>query len=266
MNDGPFRWLDRIGTNTTSYSDRSVQPNTKYGYRIRAIIFQVETSDYSTAVSITTTDDNPVETAPEAPSNLVASDVTSSSVTLAWRDNADDETAFMVERSLNGRDFSLLVELSSDSMSYQDQSVAPATSYFYRVKAKKGDLESAYSNIAEILSDAMLPPLATPTGLMAQSTPSGSIKLNWNDVSSAETHFEIQRSIDAGPFRWLARLPANTTRYTDQGVSDGVKYSYRIRAIDFQVNATDYSNAVSVVAQRSRLNGMSAVTMMLLDK
>jgi len=46
--------------------------------------------------------------------------------------------------------------------------------------------------------------------------------------------------------------------------SAGINYAYRIRAIDFQVSTTDYSDAVSIQAQQGRQLLTPVITMMLL--
>jgi hypothetical protein len=59
-----------------------------------------------------------------------------------------------------------------------------------------------------------------------------SIYLMWEDTSDMETSFIVERSDESetGPWQEIAVLPANATTYTDDGLSDGVTYYYRVKA------------------------------------
>lgn len=74
-----------------------------------------------------------------APTNLVATPVSSTQINLSWDDNSTNETAYVVERSPNGTDtWAVLTEaLAVDSESYSDLGLTPGTQYFYRVKSRK---------------------------------------------------------------------------------------------------------------------------------
>jgi hypothetical protein len=65
-----------------------------------------------------------------APSNLMFSDVTKTSVTLHWNDNANNETGYKIFR--NGV---LINTVTSNSTSYMDTALTQNTSYTYTVKA-----------------------------------------------------------------------------------------------------------------------------------
>jgi hypothetical protein len=68
--------------------------------------------------------------APNNPSNLTFSDVTQTSVTLHWQDNANHETAFKIYR-----DGSLIAILNPNSRTFTDSGLEKSTSYNYKVKA-----------------------------------------------------------------------------------------------------------------------------------
>lgn len=90
-------------------------------------------------------DTNP--TPPAAPSNLVANAVSSSQINLSWSDNSSDETAFEIERSLDGSVFAAIFQPGAGSTGYSDMGLTAETTYFYRVAAINGAGNSAYSNV-----------------------------------------------------------------------------------------------------------------------
>ena len=72
------------------------------------------------------------------------------SIQLGWRDNADTETGFELERSENGVDFLLLQTLAANSANYTDASTQPGVTYFYRVRAINAAGASVWSPVATL--------------------------------------------------------------------------------------------------------------------
>lgn len=55
--------------------------------------------------------------------------------TLSWTDNSSDESNFVVERKVGAGAFEELVTLPANATTYQDNGLAMATNYCYRVLA-----------------------------------------------------------------------------------------------------------------------------------
>jgi autotransporter-associated beta strand protein len=87
--------------------------------------------------------------APAVPSGLVASAASASSIQLTWTDNANDETGYIVERSLtSGSGFTQIASLPAGTISHTDLGLSSGTLYFYRVSAINSIGSSASSNEA----------------------------------------------------------------------------------------------------------------------
>ncbi|GAB3975826.1 hypothetical protein GCM10028806_34250 [Spirosoma terrae] len=72
---------------------------------------------------------------------------------------------------------------------------------------------------------------AAPSLLSALALSSSVISISWFDSATNETGYELERSLSAvSGFTLLAPLPANTTNYTDTGLTAGTQYCYRVRA------------------------------------
>ena len=93
---------------------------------------------------------------PAAPGGLIANATGSSSINLSWTDNADNETGFEVEQSLDGVNFSNIANLSADSISYADTGLAPETQYTYQVRAVNGAGASAYASSVSATTDPVV--------------------------------------------------------------------------------------------------------------
>jgi gliding motility-associated-like protein len=89
-----------------------------------------------------------------APTNLVATVAGATTVNLTWVDNSTNEDGFQIERSLNGTNFTLLTTVAANATSYEDNSVIAATTYYYRVRAIAGTLNSVYTNRADVTAGA----------------------------------------------------------------------------------------------------------------
>jgi hypothetical protein len=91
--------------------------------------------------------------APAAPSNLTLTAPQQSRITLNWTDNSSNETSFIVERSLSQTSgFTQIGTVGANVRTFNDNTVARRTTYFYRVKAVNGAGSSTYSNVPSIRS------------------------------------------------------------------------------------------------------------------
>lgn len=86
---------------------------------------------------------------PNPPTDLKAAAL-SGGAHLTWKDNSDDESAFMIERMVGTAAYTQLTSVPFDTTAYHDPNLAPGT-YMYRVMAmpKSGSHEAGtgkYSN------------------------------------------------------------------------------------------------------------------------
>jgi fibronectin type 3 domain-containing protein len=152
-------WLDvvRTGDTLTGYTSTDGVRFTQVGsYTIpmpgTVYIGLAVTSHHdgtpATAVFDQVTVSQPLPSPPAAPSDLTAAGISSWQASLSWTDNADDETAFRVERSIDGANFTEVGQVGTDVTSFTDSGLAPNTEYFYRVRATNGAGDSDASNTA----------------------------------------------------------------------------------------------------------------------
>jgi hypothetical protein len=233
---GAFASIGMAAVDATSFSDLSAAANTTYAYRVFA--FNVHGDSLPSNEAVATT----LGVQPAEPTSLTAaiqaSLKTGPRVRLVFRDNAFDETGFVVERSDNGGDFAsianLLPRAKLGNVTYTDTSVLGGQQYVYRVFAVKGNTPSAYSNTAI----AILPPVpAAPSGFIAtvQVTGGGAtarVNMIWNDLSNNESRFVIQRATDANFTANVVSFNrgANSTAWANTGLPRGTTFYYRIRA------------------------------------
>jgi len=229
-----FTQLANLGANVTTYSNINLSAGTTYTYRIRAYEGP-NNSDYSNTASATT------QPAPAAPSNLIATAVSSSRINLTWKDNATNEAGFRIERSTDGVNFTQIGLVSANATSYAATNLSAATAYTFRVRAYDGPNNSGYSNTASATTQ---PPPAAPSNLTAIAVSSSRINLTWKDNATNEAGFKIERSTDGVNFTQVGLVSANWTSYAATNLSAATAYTFRVRAYDGP-NHSGYSNSAS---------------------
>ncbi|KQV04731.1 glycosyl hydrolase family 5 [Kitasatospora sp. Root187] len=127
-----FRNGVQVGTSaTTSYTDSGLTASTAYSYTVKARDAAGNVSAASAALSVTTSAGTGDTTAPSVPTGLVASNVTTTGLTLGWAASTDNVgvTGYQVFR--NGVQVG-----TSATTSYADSGLTAATAYSYTVRAR----------------------------------------------------------------------------------------------------------------------------------
>lgn len=125
--------------NATTFIDTTVGPKTTYFYRAIAFNASGDSTPSNTASAVT-----PGEI-PQAPSNLRVMLRTSTTVTLGWQDNADNELGFYIERSLDGIAWARIATVGANVATYRNTGLARRTTYHYRVQAFNADGVTEYT-------------------------------------------------------------------------------------------------------------------------
>jgi hypothetical protein len=179
----------------------------------------------------------PAAGVPANPTNLTAPAPTGPQVNLTWTDNATNETGFVVERCIGAgcTNFAQIAapgpRTGTGNVTYVDSTVAPATTYSYRVKAVNAVGSSSYATLANVIVPA-LP--AAPTGFTVAAAPANGNRytatLNWA-YGPNPTNFTIQRATNLSFTSGLnTSTVAGNLRTTTQTINRNTTYYYRIRA------------------------------------
>ncbi len=219
---GNFTPLATVGANSTRYPHAGLAPNTTVRYRVRAVN-DLLISPWSAVATGAT-----LPTPPAAPDNLVVTSVTGTEVQLGWRDNANNETSFEIERLRGTGQFQLVGVTGTNVKVFSDDTVDPGETYRYRVRAKNAGGVSEYSNEVEAVTP-LVPP-ATPVLTNVSNSGADRMLLNWTHDAVLTNGFRIERKTAGTSFAFLTEVGSSTLSYSDPGLAPNTAYTYRVLA------------------------------------
>ena len=150
-NGATWATIGDVGRNVSTYTDTAVTPGA-YAYRVYAVA-GASVSGYAAAASVVVSPVTPV-----TPTNVSAV-LSGSTIDVTWQDNATNEVRYVLERSVNGGDFTPLATTSANATTFYDTATAADSNYQYRVYAQTAYAsgEAAVSPVVDRTAD--LPPL-----------------------------------------------------------------------------------------------------------
>ena len=189
------------------------------------------TAEDTTTLTYTVTLRRARQTAPDAPTALMATANGTSDINLEWTEpayNGDNAiSSYKIEYSANGNsDWTvLLADTGNTNTAYPDTGLDPRTTRHYRVFAINSIGTGPKSNIANATTDASPTP-AQVTGVNV--TPSnGALSVRWTAVSDA-TGYKVRwksgdQNYNAG--REASITSGSTNNYTISGLNNGTQYT-----------------------------------------
>jgi len=131
-----FLLLTNVAAGTSAYDDLAVFGGYTYTFRVAAFNANGTSAWSNLASGLMPPDATP----PAAPSNLVAINVTQTTLTLTWTDNSNNEAGFIIQRATDSGFTKNLVSINvgANVTSYNESGLASKTKYFYRILAFNG--------------------------------------------------------------------------------------------------------------------------------
>ncbi len=165
------------------------------------------------------------------PNALQVSNPTTSSLTLGWNDNSDNETGFRIERQTEGSSTWVHVKnTAANATSWTNVGLTADTTYTYRVRAFNADGATAWSNQA---SNTTLSPPSVPTDVSVINPTPSSLTVTWTDASDDETGFRIERQTQgSGTWLHVKNTNPNETSWTNFALAADTTYTFRVRAFN----------------------------------
>ena len=251
----------------TAYTDTTAtEKGATYAYEVKALR-DGEESQASNRAEVKV----PHDPADLAPTNLTAQLVDDGGVSLTW-DAPVEETAsvtgYAILRAVgDGALTTLVADTSGTATAYTDTTATEkGTTYFYQVKALRGEEQSEGSNRAEMLIPHDTADLA-PANLTAQLV-DGGVSLDWDEPAAdaaSVTGYQVSRrwsppDVDNVVLDNLFYADATATTWDDTTLPQaGVSYTYKVRAVRDRVTS-EWSNEAQVDVPDDAVVGGSTST------
>ncbi|MBY0215411.1 lytic polysaccharide monooxygenase [Paenibacillus illinoisensis] len=193
---------------------------------------------------------NTDETAPTAPTDLKASNITTKSLTLSWHPSTDNVSVMSYELYQNGHK---IATIPGTSVSYDVSGLSQGTTYTYALKAidAAGNESPLSAEITVQTTSATTPDTSAPTApshLHAHTVSATSVSLMWSSSTDnvAVNSYDIYQGSDR-----IATVNGNVTSYEVTGLKSSSTYTFSIKAKDSAGNVSEASNVITVTTLES---------------
>jgi len=157
-----------------------------------------------------------------------------SSLAVNWSDNAANETNYVLERSTDGTNFTVIATLPANTTSYNETGLTSNTQYYYRVKAINATESSIYTANTSVTT----PPVPSAPAQAANPTPannntnveltSGNLLLKWTG-STNTTSYSVFFGTNPQNLSNVATVPYSATpSYQLTNLNTATNYYWRI--------------------------------------
>ena len=163
------------------------------------------------------------------PAAVSATAVSSGRIDLTWA-AVPGATGFQIERASSQGSWAILGTTTAGITVFSDVSVAPGTTYAYRVRAIGSGQTSSPSAVATAATPPAPVPPAAVSRLTVVSKAPRQVVLAWTPSSSGAQGYIIERSTNGKNWVVVGRVAAGSSGFTDKSVAPGKTYVYRVRA------------------------------------
>jgi hypothetical protein len=250
--DGPYEALfaQALPSATVQYEDDAVQGGTTYYYRVRAVNSRGDLGDPSSAAAAQARN-------PGAPPKVdgLTADAGQTRIRLTWKPVGFSVAGYFVERRVvtgaaGAEQWVRLNARVTPEPLYDDPlGLASDATMEYRVLAVAFDSSEgpASNSIQVVIADRSIP---EPPSITAASGADGKAQLNFAPAPPTEktAQFLVLRSGGEGDLGVVIGdpLPADARQFTDQYVSSGEQYWYRLVAVGKNGNRSDPTRPVAL--------------------
>ncbi|MFY9307870.1 MAG: fibronectin type III domain-containing protein, partial [Bacteroidia bacterium] len=212
----------------TTYNVTGLTSGSTYYYRVRAVNACATSANSNTIAE--TTDE------PNAPAATAASNFTCTSFNANWGVSAGGPTHYLLDVSTSSRFANFVTGFSSKNVglvtTYNVTGLSSGVTYYYRVRAANACATSANSNTIVEATDEPNAPAATA----ASNFTCTSFNANWGASAGGPTHYLLDVSTSSSFASFVTGFSSKNvglvTTYNVTGLSSGVTYYYRVRAVN----------------------------------
>jgi len=235
---GSSEWetVAQLSVTEHSWSDRDIEPDTLYFYRIK-VRYPNGTHSYNIphSTGLSTRTGFPLNT------RLSGYALSSNRIRLEWDMTGNNGGTAILERMDSTGTYHPIFS-SATASSYTDSNLLSGETYTYRLYMKsKNGVSSEYSEEISVSTEVV----PWPWDLKPKALSNERIVLTWTYPYEVETGFEIWRK-SSGNWEKIAVVERNVHDYTDTDIESGQSYSYKVRALRGDTAFSAFTPPVSV--------------------
>jgi cyclophilin family peptidyl-prolyl cis-trans isomerase len=190
-----------------------------------------------------------------APTKFRAVVVDDGQIRLLWKDNATRETAYQIDYKLAKAKAWTQLGLQQPGVSFSVTSTGflAATDYAFRVRAVSvfGSIPPKFTKYSPVVK-AKTKAFQGPSNLVVTPEADAGFSFKWQDNSSLEEGFELQKQVGTAEFTSQGTVPSNQTGTTViPGFVLDKDYQFRLRGYRTVGTTREYSTFSNVVAIKS---------------
>lgn len=231
---GAYTLVASFSNKEQLYVDSTLQSNTTYYYRMRAL-GELVNSDY-TEVQAQTSQLLGIPSLSVVP-------LSPTGVTLAWTNVSGAQLYVLERKETVAGTYQEIVRLTSDKTSYQDVNLLPNTTYAYRIKALSAKSYSDYGSASGKTAALLSSPITSVEVLSPTTLHITSI------VVAGATAFVLERKTSlTDSYKELVRFSTvGNVDYLDSGLVANTTYYYRVKA--FSTNSySEYATSLGTTS------------------
>lgn len=178
---------------------------------------------------------------PEAPYDLAAATLSSTTVEFTWKESSPDVLGFYIDVMATDWSYWNGYDRPGDARSLLIEYLAPGKEYIITIKA----YNSAYEYSPESATSVTTPSVAAPSNLTATVLSTTEVRLTWTDSRPDTAWYEIE--ITGGPYPFGQYPQAGASSYTVTGLFPNTLYTFKIRSFDAGYHESAFSAPVQAM-------------------
>jgi hypothetical protein len=178
---------------------------------------------------------------PNAPTDLISTGTTNTSIDLSWTDNSTNETGFVI-----CQDGKIVKTVAANQTSVTIDGLKEGKEYKFKIKAKNEAGCSSSSNSIKVTTDNSASAPVAPTNLKVVAKSKTCVRLTWEDNADNENGYKIYQDGDL-----IKTVAANTKCKTISGLTSGSSHTFVVEAFNDVGEARSNEANVTLAAGNS---------------
>ncbi len=255
--NGTYTQIAEVGGGERSYTDNSVPNANLYYYKVATVGTCGESMSG-------TYYEGQAPAAPAKPTNVAAVTNGSSGFNISWTDNSNNETGFIVERTIQGAPGSTLFNVDANQTSYVDNSVLACVNYIYTVKSfnncQPGGNASLVNPTVRIFPNISNSFDATHKLKCSKGYFTNMVQLEWgsNDIDIINQYRIYRKTYGAtGDSTLIGTASMGDGSFIDNNAISGILYKYTVIGVLNCAGFTRFTNHTEDIGFRTAFGTVS---------